>query len=250
MFSPDVVSLKQFYASPLGRAAREHIENAIGQLWPDASGDALLAVGYPMPYLGRYLAQAAPAIAGMPAHQGALYWPAGAANRVVMMNESEWPLAENSLNRLLFIHSLENSEQLTWLMQEAWRVLTPGGRLLAVVPNRLSLWARSSRSPFGYGRPFSMAQLRDLLGTQNFTITRTSSALFVPPVRWQWLWRLAPKIERIGKTLCGFLGGVLIIEAEKQLYAPITQPVLARKRYTRLAPAAKPVMGRRIPLSP
>lgn len=238
MFSPDIVAFRQFYATPLGEAARHLIARALQSLWPGVGSDTVLGIGYSMPYLESFAEAGGLTAVCMPAHQGAAVWPAR-GNLVFLSHESELPLRENSINRVLLMHSVENSEHLPWMMEEIWRVLTPGGRVLAVVPNRLGFWSRSSRSPFGYGRPFSMAQLRDLMADHQFTLTRSASALCIPPLRFKLLWRFADKLESVGQFLCPFLGGVLLVEAEKQLYAAIRQPVKAPKRYT----VPIPVMG-------
>ncbi len=243
MFAPDILSLRQFYATPFGEEVRSLIAASIQHLWPDIKGDALLGIGYATPYLENYRNGTEPVIVCMPARQGAACWPSSEANMTFLAHESEFPLRENSINRILLIHSFEHSEPLSAMVEEMWRVLTPGGRMIAVVPNRLGFWSRSSRSPFGYGRPFSILQLRDLLSEKQFTPTRSSSALFLPPTHWRLLWRLARKIERIGKFLCPFFGGVLLIEAEKQLYASIRQPVVVRKKYVVSIAANQPILG-------
>lgn len=243
MFFPDVVSLRQFYATPLGEAVRLLIARSLYDLWPQADGDVVLGIGYCPPYLDPYVGHAVPVVACMPAQQGAAYWPSAGDNRVFLSHESDLPLPENSINRVLLLHSVENTEHLSWMMEEIWRILTPGGRVLAVVPNRMGVWARSSRSPFGYGRPFSMAQLRDLMANHQFAPTRSSSALFVPPWNFRILWRIARQVEIIGKWLFPFFGGVLMIEAEKQVYAAIQQPVTV-KRFRRVpVPVAQHAMG-------
>ena len=183
MFSPDVITLRQFYATPFGDGARALIADALRDFWPNAKGDTLLAIGFSTPYLGTYVRECASTIICMPAQQGAAYWPSAGDNCVLLAHESELPLPESSINRVLLLHSVENSEELEGMIKELYRVLTPGGRVLAIVPNRLGLWARSSRSPFGYGRPFSMAQLRELMSEHQLTVTRSSSALFVPPTQ-------------------------------------------------------------------
>lgn len=239
MLSPDIVSLRQFYASPFGEAVRGLIGGALLARWPGMQGDAILAMGYATPYLHPYLDQARPMMVCMPAAQGAEYWPPTRANLVFLAGEAELPLPDNSINRVLMVHALEHTEQLSWMMQEIWRVLTPEGRLLAVVPNRLSLWARLSRSPFGHGRPFSMAQLRDLLGEQHFSMTGEGSALFMPPVDSRLLWKMAARLEKIGTWLGLNIGGVLLVEAQKQVYGAIHQPAVVGKSYrVRLRPAA------------
>ncbi|MFW0776715.1 MAG: class I SAM-dependent methyltransferase [Rickettsiales bacterium] len=241
MFSPDVSSLKQFYASPLGESSGVLLRDNIAGLWPEAKDEVLLCVGYATPYIERYQSQATLAVC-MPSGQGAVYWPPSANNHVFMAHDSELPITESSVNRVLLAHALENSEQLSLVMQELWRVLTPGGRVLALVPNRMGMWSRSPRSPFGYGRPFSMTQLRELFTQNDFTITRTSSALFVPPTYLKFVWRIASKFEKVGRLLCPFFGGVLLIEAEKQIHGAISQPAVARGY--RVPAATKPAMSR------
>ncbi len=243
MFSPDIVALRQFYAMPLGMVAGELIAKALAEMWPQARDEAMLGIGYCLPYLEPYLPLATPLMVCMPAHQGAACWPPERANLVFLAQESDLPLPDNSINRVLLMHSVEHSEHLPWMIEDIWRVLVPGGRVLAVVPNRLSFWARSPRSPFGYGRPFSMAQLRDLMTAHHFTLTRTQSALFMPPLSPGLLKRVAPKLETFGRLLCPFLGGVLLVEAEKQIYAAIRKPVKAARRQPVPIPAARPVMG-------
>jgi SAM-dependent methyltransferase len=237
MFAPDIISIRQFYATPLGAHASRLIGKSIKRLWPGAHGDTVLGIGYATPFLEPYLDRAAGVFSCMPAQQGAAYWPVGKPNLALLAHDSELPFPEGSINRILLVHSVENSEQLSWMMQEIWRVLTPGGRVLALVPNRLSFWSRSSRSPFGYGRPFTAMQLRDLLVRQQFAPTRSSSVLFTPPTRLEFLWRMAGPVELIGRLLFPFLGGVLMVEAEKQVYASIRQPAMARQSYRATAAA-------------
>ena len=69
------------------------------------------------------------------------------------------------------------------MLQEIWRVLAPGGRLLAVVPNRSGIWARVEAIPFGCGRPFGKTQLTALLRDALFSPLNWTEALAVPPFR-------------------------------------------------------------------
>lgn len=244
MFAPDIISLRQFYDRQFGEEVRALLQKTVLQLWPQASGEVMLCIGYGAPYIQPYLDQAKPLLLCMPGAQGAAYWPPSRANIVFLSNEYELPLPENSVNRVLLIHSVENSEHLPWMMQEIWRVLTPEGRVLAIVPNRLNLWSRSARSPFGYGRPFSMAQLRDLMSEHQFSCRRAQSALFIPPVYSRLLWKIAARLEKIGQWFGLHIGGLLLVEAEKQVYAAIQQPAASKKKIRAPLVAPKPVMGR------
>lgn len=231
MLPPDVIQFKQFYSSRLGERVSEMIMHALLELWPSAKNDVMLVVGFAAPYMAHYANNSAALLMCMQAEQGAAAWPANAPNRVALTHDAELPFQSNSINRVLLIHSVEHSENLNAMMQEVYRVLVPGGRVLAVVPNRVSMWAGSSKSPFGFGRPFNLLQLRALLTSHQFTITRCASALFMPPIIAKLSRKLSQKIEPVGRICWWFMGGVLLQEAEKQLYASIKEPAYARKPY-------------------
>ena len=95
------------------------------------------------------------------------------------------PLTDAAVDRILLVHALEMSADPAELLREVWRVLAPGGRLLAVVPNRRGLWARMDTTPFGHGRPYSRSQITQLLRETWFTPTGWGEALYVPPIRAQ-----------------------------------------------------------------
>jgi hypothetical protein len=127
-----------------------------------------------------------------------------------------------------------------------WRVLAPQGNLLIVVPNRSSVWARFDATPFGQGRPFSRRQLERLLADAMFTPTDWTSALFVPPFARRILIRSATAFERMGTRLSPGLGGVLIVEARKELVAPVGgRRASARARLGGLVPVNPAATPRR-----
>jgi hypothetical protein len=70
----------------------------------------------------------------------------------------------------------------------------------------------------------------------------------MPPTRLKFLWRGAGRLESIGRFICqylgGFLGGVLVVEAEKQIYSAIRQPVVEAKSYRPAILGARPAMSR------
>ena len=112
--------------------------------------------------------------------------------------ENQWPLPDNSVDRLLAIHCLEQAERVGPLLREMWRVLKPDGRMLIVVPNRRGLWSRIDMTPFGHGLPFSRGQLETQLTDALFTPVDWSEALHFPPSNRRLLLRMVPAIERFG----------------------------------------------------
>jgi len=198
----DVVDLRDFYATSLGAVARRMVNRQIRALWPDVGGMSLLGFGYATPYLRPYLDEAVRVCAVMPDRMGVLTWPSGSPgekNLSLVAREDEIPLPDLSINRIVMVHGLESSENAGHLLREMWRVLSDGGRLIVVVPNRRSIWARADHTPFGHGHPYSMEQLNRVLRQSMFTPVRETCALFFVPSRRRFWVTAAPAWERIGE---------------------------------------------------
>jgi SAM-dependent methyltransferase len=241
----DVVDLRDFYDTRLGQVTRHLIRRRIRTIWPDLRGQSLLGIGYATPYLRQYRDEAERVLAIMPAGQGVLPWAPDGRNLVALADETELPLPDVCFDRVLLVHGLECGEHVRDLLREIWRVMSGGGRLLIVVPNRRGIWAQTDRSPFGQGHPYSPPQLSRLLRDNLFTPTHVSQALFIPPVRSTTLLRMAPAWERIGRRWLAQLGGVVLMEAGKQIYAA-TAVREKRRRRPVIAPFPQPAAGRSI----
>lgn len=225
----DVVDLLEFYRLPRGQLVREIVRSKILGLWPDTPGDRVAGIGYATPYLRPFLPNAERVIALMPGPQGVTPWPRQELNLAALVPEAMLALPDSSVDRALLIHSLEMAHNPRDVLRDVWRILTPGGRLLVVVPNRTGLWARTDSTPFGYGRPYSRGQLVHLLRDVMFAPLRWREALMMPPVFKRPREATARAWERIGGRLCPAFAGVIMVEAEKQLY----QGVTARARSAR-----------------
>jgi SAM-dependent methyltransferase len=229
----DVADLRDFYSGPLGLVVRRLLAQRIRARWPEARGQTMMGLGFCTPYLGSYRNEAARLGALMPAAQGALVWPSfnGAPTNggdpvtpahqsregilSVLVDEAHLPLPDNSVDRLLAIHLIEVADRVGPVLRELWRVLSPEGRLLMVVPNRRSIWARGDTTPFGQGRPYSRRQLDHLLTDALFEAVDWSHALYLPPVQTRFILKSALGLERFGARLTPSFGGVIIVEARK-----------------------------------
>jgi SAM-dependent methyltransferase len=240
----DVREIDAFYRTGTGLMARRLLRRRLREMWPSVRGEAVLGFGYVPPYLGLFQGEAERTLALMPAEQGALPWPGDEPNLVALAEEDHWPLPDRAVDRVLLVHALESSEALRAMLREAWRVLADGGKLLAVVPNRRSFWARAERTPFGHGRPFSQSQIERLLRDAMFTPLRAESALMLPPFRARWLLGMAPAWDRLGRRWLGFLAGATLVEAAKQLYAGRALPVRVVRRRGFAAPGLARPAGR------
>jgi SAM-dependent methyltransferase len=225
----DVVDLREFYETRRGQVARHMVRRAVRSVWPDVTGQSVLGLGFATPYLRQFKVEAERTLAFMPASQGVMHWPPEGPGLVSLVEETELPLPDYSVDRVLLVHGLENSESLRGLLREIWRVLTGDGRLLVVVPNRRGIWARSDRTPLGWGHPYSGAQLSRLLRDNMFIPARTERALYVPPIANFTFLRSAPAWERMGARFFPTFAGVVMIESGKQLYAGTMAPTKQRK---------------------
>ena len=198
----------------------------------------MLGLGYPTPYLGLFREDSERCIAFMPAAQGVLKWPTARPALATLIDEFSMPLPDAAVDRILLVHALEMSDDPERLLREVWRVLAPSGRLIAVIPNRRGVWTRTDNTPFGHGRPYSRAQITQLLRQTWFTPAAWGEALFMPPVGNGWFLRSAMAWERVGAALSLPFAGVHIVEATKQVYRAIP----AHRERTRLIPSLEPVL--------
>lgn len=224
----DVAELRNFYNRPLGLMVRRLLAHRIRARWRRARGETLVGLGFATPYLNSFRGEALRIGAFMPAAQGALVWPDAGPKMSVLVDEERLPLPDSSVDRLLAVHCLETADRPRPLLREIWRVLAPQGRLMMIVPNRRGVWARLDRTPFGQGRPYSRTQLEELLNEAMFAPFEWSQALYLPPVESRMIMRSATAFERVGARLSRGFGGVILVEARKELTVPIIKKAPAR----------------------
>lgn len=218
----DVIELRDFYDTPLGQVVRRMIRRKIREFWPDVRGCNMMALGYPTPFLRYYREEAQRLVALMPAEQGALSWSRETPNIVVLTEETQLPLANKSVDFALIVHALEFTSHPREMIQEVWRVMTDGGRIILIVPNRTSAWGRIEKTPFGQGHSYSLSQLNQFLKENTFTPLRVENALYIPPSQSRFFLSTASAWEKLGHKWFQNFSGVLIVEASKQVYAGTT----------------------------
>lgn len=229
----DVLDLRDFYAQPLGLATAFHINQCIRQHWGNLKGLSVLGVGYTPPYIRDLRGNAERTIAFMPSWQGAVYWPSSGASLTTLVDPEALPLPDASVDRILLVHMLELADNPAEHLREIWRVLTPGGKLLIIVPNRSGLWARLDQTPFAYGRPFSKGQLSHLLRQTMFQPLQWSEALHFGPFSGKAFIRSAKVVERLGQRFWPALSGVLMVEATKLMRQglPVAETTMFESRF-------------------
>jgi len=234
----DVLQLRRFYASPLGRAVRAMVGRKLEEAWGDAHGLDVLGLGYATPFLDGFIS-ARRVVAAMPAAQGVEAWPHGFKNRACLVDEHALAFPNALFDRILVAHGLEEAADPVALLREVWRVLAPSGRTIIVAASRLGLWSDAEQTPFGHGRPFTRGQLEQLVREAELEPIAWSRALYAPPLGWTAGW--AEGFEQIGSRLWPQFSGLILLEAVKQTFAvkpkPVAAPVLRAPGSLRPAPA-------------
>lgn len=235
----DVIGLRAFYAQPLGLLTRRLIRLQVQRHMHGFAGMNVAGLGFATPYLRPYFAESERVVALMPAGQGVMHWPPEGPFATTLVDEDVLPIADQSIDRMLVVHALEMTDSPSDVLRDIWRVLAPGGRLIVIVPNRRGLWARFDNTPFGFGRPFSRTQLGVLLKDSMFAPEAWSETLFLPPISSRSILRLSGFFERMGRLVSVPTGGVIAVEASKQVFQPIRQRK-ERRLGVRIGPVLTP----------
>ncbi len=228
MYRPNITELQDFYSTTLGHITCKNLQKKIKEIWCEEDNNSteyILGIGYTDPYLlpfqnnKKYIP-----ISILPSEQEVINRSIknNCTNISLISKETMLPFDDSSIDKVILSHALEFTEHQAQIMDEIWRILSPQGRLLIIVPNRLSIWSRVESTPFGHGHPFSPRQLDLLLMKSMFIRTRLEMELFMPPTNSKIILKMSEIWEKLGKIFLNPLGGVLIIEAEKRIFSPIT----------------------------
>ena len=234
--------LEQFYASPLGRAARDMAARRLSSLWPDLAGQNVLGYGYTWPYLAPYEIGTNRIVSAMPENQGAIAHKGRRGVATVLTQAQALPFPDSAFDRILAVHAIEEAEAPAAALAELYRVLAPEGRIVIICANRAGMWARSDNLPFGAGRPYSRRQLKAALRHAKLTPTVGANALYIPPIRAFARPAILRGAERFGETVWPGFSGLVLVEAIKRLYAP--SDVGHAQKVARPKFAGVPVMNR------
>lgn len=150
------------------------------------------------------------------------------------------PLESESMDAVLIHHAVDFAPDGHRLLREAARVTAPGGRLMLIGFNPLSLWGvgrllRRRRPPWS-GRFIPLHRVQDWLRLLGFQTEKVCRGGFMPPIEGRRVLRRAAGYERFGHRYLRPLGGYYLIIARKQV-TPLT-PVA--RRWPRLR---SPVLG-------
>jgi SAM-dependent methyltransferase len=220
----DDAGARRFYDSARGLTAAAAIARSLAAIWPDLTGQALLGIGYPAPFLHLWRNQAYRCINATSCQHGAPPAPGCCVNALHL------PFPDLAFDRILVIHGVEPSGHDERLLREVWRVLKDDGRILVVAPNRMGMWAHVDSTPFGQGQPYSQGQIDRLLASSMFRPERRETALYTPPTSLRPILRAAAMWEKLGRMIAPQCAGVTLTEAVKDVYAAMPAGTVVRRR--------------------
>jgi SAM-dependent methyltransferase len=150
------------------------------------------------------------------------------------------PLESDSMDTVLVHHALDFAPDSHRLLREAARVTAPGGRMLIIGFNPVSLWGlgrlmRKRHAPWN-GRFIALQRIQDWLRLLGFQMEDIGYGGFLLPYEGQRMLRRAAQYEQFGHRYLRPLGGFYLITARKQVM-PLTP---AGSRWPRLR---HPVLG-------
>lgn len=240
-------SLEAFYATRLGQTAAARIGQRLSDLWGPCQGLSLLGVGFPQPILPLWQDTARCAI-GIVTEEttvttGPLKGPRG--GKIAPALDHRLPFGDGAFDRIVLLHAIEEAESPRAALREAWRVLAPEGRIVVATANRKSFWSLAESKAFGHGRPWTRKQLITLLNDGLFQVTASTTAVHMPPLNWPMITVASESWERVGELVTPSLGGVVLVEAVKHIYA--NPRGSAPAAVTKAAPVStkQPVMPRK-----
>ena len=225
--------IPDFYQTAMGRMVRHLIARKLklvmSAAFPAMSRDLdVAALGYVRPYL-KYFNDHYPQMLHLQMVDGLPQpWPASQTvpSRQARVDGHNLPLLDASLDLVLAMHCVEVAPTPHETVDEIWRVLKGQGKLVLMVPHRGSMWVGREDTPFGLGQPYSSNQIKRLLQDRGFDVIKIHQALAAPPSHSRFYTRFAPYVERLPNPM----GGVLIVEAVKMIYAVRTDRSPARQK--------------------
>jgi ubiquinone/menaquinone biosynthesis C-methylase UbiE len=156
---------ESWYTTPLGRAVDRAEKAALLRMASPQTGDLALDVGCGTGHFTQMLAQAGAEVTGCDASEAMLRQAARTLPdlRWQLADARELPYADASWDLVLSVTMLEFVEEPARALDEMWRVLRPGGRLVVAVLQADTPWhalytrqAQEGPSPFAlahfYGR--------------------------------------------------------------------------------------------------
>lgn len=133
------------------------------------------------------------------------------------------PIQSYCVDVVVLAHVLEFETDPHAVLREVERILIGEGHIVIMAFNPLSffgIWRKLLAwwgEPPWSGRFYRFGRVKDWLHLLGFDIVQSQAFYFRPPLRRQWLLKRLRWLEKLGKHIWAFFGGVYIIVGKKRL---------------------------------
>lgn len=198
----NVEKLHEFYSSQTGKTFAKTIQTSIQKTWQINEHEKTAALGFCSPFSENFKK-----------------CENHVDDSVAKMQETELAFRNAELNKILVIHSLENSHYPQLALQEVYRVLEPDGQLLLVVPNKKNSW---KNSPIAGENQYSPRDIQMMLLASKFNIKSVRQAVFYSPKMSK---GVAEAVNSVMQSFLPFFGAVTVFHAEKKIFQNRGRPL-------------------------
>ena len=168
----------------------------------------------------------------------------------IKANSSMLPIASDSVDLVILMHHLSNTDDPHAMLREAFRILIPEGKLIIIDFNPVSLWGLRhffqgwlEHVPFK-GHFYTARRVEDWMRLLGFEQYRQLRAGYIPPIQKPSITRRLSWLEKGTRKWLPFLGALNILVYNKSI-SPLTP---ARHRWVtrKILPGkiARPSVGR------
>jgi SAM-dependent methyltransferase len=219
--------IRKFYKSSLGEYVLSCLKPYISSFLPlSLRHKSILGIGFAENFIDTSLSQKNILIHCFPNFFYNGLGGCETAENNVFFHEHALPFLNQSVDYAILIHSCEFFSNSDCFFEELWRILSPEALTLIIVPNRQGVWSWFDSTPFGYGHPYTMSQLKDFLAQKGFLIYDENSALFYPPLHLKKGTSFFKYLENFGRRYLKKIAGVNIVYAQKKAPVFLLEPVL------------------------
>ena len=230
--APSSKKLNAFYQASTGKYLSNEIENCLTSSWPreELKECHLLCVGFPPPGIMETCLQGKSFALLSPSFLGSKKIVRKGRNMSAVGDETHLPFREGSYDRILVFHALEYTQDTVSFIEGLWKVLSPGGRIFLMVPNKKGAWKKSGLPYPDLAKSFLFREVRSFLEKNGFTLINNYGIWYGLPVDFFGTILFSGLLKRLsGGSSVGF-PGFLIFEAEKKIISPICKPTRTFKK--------------------
>lgn len=215
--APWVPAFEKFYKTARGQILDEEIARSLAVNWQaeDVKTCHFLTVGFPVPSILSGLEEAKSLSVFLPRLIGPKKVSWKKKNVSVVGDPLHISFFPGSFDAAFVFHGLEFMEDPRSFLEDLWKILSPNGKLMIMVPNRMGGWKGSGVPGQTNIKSFVYKDIQNLLQETGFAPKAFYGICYGLPAGY-FRKMLFSKILRVlsGGSLAGF-PGFLIFEAEK-----------------------------------